>query len=112
MGLFHASLEGLWNVTDSPLKTQVGLIPLGLQVPAKKVRSWSVFRRLTTFLEGIWSPRVLHVCFFHFRRILGYHKRLQLWVFFSLSTTYILFSQLKLSGLPRSEERPSQVVLR
>ena len=33
----------------------------GLQVPSKKVRSWGVFRRLSTFLEGIWSPRV---CFY------------------------------------------------
>ena len=32
-------------------------IPLGLQIPSKKVL-WGVFRGLSTFLEGIWSPRV------------------------------------------------------
>ena len=32
-------------------------LTLGLQIPSKKVRSWGVFRRLNTFLEGIWSPR-------------------------------------------------------
>ena len=29
---------------------------LGLQIPSQKVL-WSVFRSLSTFLEGIWSPR-------------------------------------------------------
>ena len=27
-------------------------------MPSQKVRSWDVFRSLSTFLEGIWSPRV------------------------------------------------------
>ena len=31
---------------------------LGLQIPSKKVGSWGVSRRLSTFLEGVWSPRV------------------------------------------------------
>ena len=31
-------------------------LPLGLQIPFKKVL-WGVFRRLSTFLKGIWSPR-------------------------------------------------------
>ena len=32
-------------------------VSLGLQIPSKKVL-WGVFRGLSTFLEGIWSPRV------------------------------------------------------
>ena len=32
---------------------------LGLQTPSKKVL-WGVFRGLSSFLEGIWSPRDLH----------------------------------------------------
>ena len=35
----------------------LGCSTLGLQIPSKKVRSWGVFRGLSTFLEGIWSPR-------------------------------------------------------
>ena len=33
-------------------------IPRAPLLPSKKVRSWGGFRRLSTSLEGIWSPRV------------------------------------------------------
>ena len=46
----------LSTTTKSTSSTTKGY-PRAPSVPSKKVRSWSVFRRLSTFLEAIWSPR-------------------------------------------------------
>ena len=39
-------------------------------ISSKKVsRTWGVFRSLSTFLEGIWSPREGYTGGFHFFKI-------------------------------------------
>ena len=64
MSFFNSSCElqrhrGVFDnifLSYLPCKEDTEDDALGLQIPSKKV-VWGVFGRLSTFSEGIWSPR-------------------------------------------------------